>query len=190
MSLVYLINLFKMAQSNLSNLIFPDPEKRGVVMEPVCGDLEIHIWRLLLDLLASGEELELYNTRAIGFQDHQKRENQTFRLYNSHFKNQRVALSGETPGIITYDFPEAGSYIMRAILGGTKRLNRTSMLRSLQKRNIPEATQKVLIPEIKKTDDMWFANLFLIMLTKVGVNLSIKEREQLIANINWFRLNY
>lgn len=175
---------------NLPTVIFPDPEKRGIVMEPVCRDLELHIWRLLLDHLASGVPLTLQDARMVGFQDKKIYTNQGFHLTNSEFKSQKVAVTGDTPGIITHEFPNSGTHIMRGILGGTQRLNRTTMLESLQKRNVAEGKQAILIPEIEKTDEMWFANLFLVMLSQVGVDLSIKDREQLLANIEWFAKNY
>ncbi|MDH5533349.1 MAG: aminotransferase class IV [Candidatus Pacebacteria bacterium] len=180
-----------MSKTNLIPEMFPDPAKRGVIMEPVCGELEIHIWRLLLDHLASGEALPLLDKSAVGFQDKTPRTNKTFLLHNSEFKNQQVAVTGETPGVITYDFPDdSPTHIMRGIIGGTNRITRTRMLESLQKRHIPVEKQAIIIPEIEKTDELWFTSVFLTMLTQVGVGLSVQEREQLIANIEWFHQNY
>ena len=184
-----MLNMAKVS-SNLTKELFPNPDKRGVIMEPVCGELEIHIWRLLLDHLVSGEPLPLAESTALGFQDKISRKNSAFLLHNSHFKNQRVAIKGETPGVITYDFPSSNTHIMRGILGSTKRTTRTRMLESLQKRNIPDSKQAIITPEIEKTDELWFTNVFLTMLTQVGVGLSVQERSQLIANIEWFHQNY
>ena len=176
--------------SNLTRELFPDPNKRAVVMEPVCWDLELHIWKLLLDHLASGEKLPIINSTAVGFQDKKPRSNTSVLLHNSLFKNHQFTLKGETPGVITYDFPNSDTYIMRGILGGTERITRTRMLESLQKRQIPQEKQDIIIPEIEKTDELWFTNVFLTMLTQVGVGLSIQERAQLVANIEWFHTNY
>lgn len=179
-----------MIDSNFSPVIFPDPEKRGIIMEPVCWDLELHIWRLLLDHIASGQPFDLQDTTMTGFQDKQSYTNQAFPLTNSKFKTQTVSVTGDTPGVITHRFPTSGNHIMRGILGGTKRIQRTRMLESLQKRQIPEDKQAILIPEIERSDDLWFMHLFMTMLTQVGVGLSVKEREQLMANIEWFAGQY
>jgi hypothetical protein len=177
-------------QPNLTTEIFPNPELRGIVMLPVCWDLELHIWRLLLDHMVSGIPLTTEETTMLGFQDRQLYSNTTFHLKNSEHKSQKVAIKGDTPGVITHKFPNDGTHIMRGILGNTKRLNKTRMLESLQKRKISEEQQAIIIPEIMKTDDLWFTSVFLTMLTQVGVSLSVKEREQLIVNIEWFAQNY
>jgi hypothetical protein len=179
---------------NLTKEQFPGEGQRAIYMEPMCWDIELHIWRLLLDYIASGEPFELADVTAFGFQNKEEYTSKSFSLNNFKLKgitaNHIVAVTGETPGIVSYEYPTSGRYIMRSIIGNSKRFNRTTMLESLRKRNIPEITQEILIPEIEKKDDMWFANLFVVMLSQVGIGLSIQEREQLMVNIEWFAQNY
>jgi hypothetical protein len=177
-----------MTQSSLTTSLFPNPEKRGVIMEPVCWDLEFHIWRLLLDHIISGEPLPLVETQAKGFQDKKTYTNTSFLLHNSHFKNQTVALQGDTPGVITYDFPQNDRYIMRAILANTRKLKKEKMVTSLQ--GLPEESKQLISQEIENTDELWFGSVFVTMLSQVGVGLTVPEITQLIENLHWFHQQY
>jgi len=179
-----------MSSSNLVRELFPDPAKRGLVMEPVCWDLELHIWRLLLSLIATNTSLDLFNSSALGFQDKKPRMNRSFLLHNSQFANQTVAVAGETPGVITYDFPPDDRYIMRAVLADSTRFNRSSMQNSLDKSPALPSVKKELLPLIENRDRDWFASVFVAMLPHVGVGLSTSERTQLMDNLIWFRESF
>lgn len=159
-------------------------------MEPVCWNLEFHIWQLLLKHLADQTSLDLFYASAVGFQDKKPRMNRSFLLWNSHFANQTVAVAGDTPGVITYDFPNADRHIMRAVLSDTAKLDRSSMLQSLSIRSIDPQVAAELIPLIESQDQDWFASVFATMLTQVGVGLSPEERTQLIENLTWFRQTF
>lgn len=176
-----------MSSSNLVHELFPDPAKRGLVMEPVCWDLEFHIWRLLLNAISTNTSLDLFYTTAVGFQDKKPRMNRSFLLHNSKFANQTVAVAGETPGVITYDFPPDDKYIMRAVLADSSRLNKPSMIKSLDKSQIYSPIQNELVALIESQDRDWFASLFVAMLPHVGIGLSVAERTQLMDNMIWFR---
>lgn len=177
-------------RTNLTHDLFPDPLRRGIVIEPVCMDIEFHIWRLLLDLIARGENLNLTNRTSRGFQDGIPRQNQTFLLHNSKFGNQQVAVTGDTPSVITFDFPGKGTYIMRSILGESIKLSRAEMLKSLIKRKLNQEKQDLIRSEIEKAGDLWFANVFLVMLSQAGLNLTSDEQNQLMANIRWFNQTF
>lgn len=179
-----------MSSSNLVHELFPDPNKRAVVMEPVCWDLELHIWRLLLNAISTQTSLDLFYSSAVGFQDKRPRMNRSFLLNNSKFANQTVAVTGETPGIITYDFPPNDKYIMRAVLANSTRLNRDTMLASLDKQQVIKPIQNELVPLIESQDQDWFASVFVAMLPYAGVGLSVAERTQLMDNLIWFRQNF
>lgn len=159
-------------------------------MEPVCWDLEFHIWRLLLNSIATNTSLDLFYSSALGFQDKKPRMNRSFLLHNSKFANQTVAVTGETPGVITYDFPPDDKYIMRAVLADSARLNKTAMLSSLDKSSVAPQVKNELLPLIESQDRDWFACVFVAMLPHVGVGLSTSERTQLMDNLIWFRESF
>ena len=153
-------------------------------------DIEFHIWRLLLDLIARDENLKLAHRFSRGFQDGVSRQNQTFLLNNSKFATQQIAVTGDTPGVVTFDFPSKGTYIMRAILGDSIKLNKAQMLRSLIKSGLDQKKQDALCSEIEKTGNLWFANVFLVMLDQAGLSLTSVEKNQLMANIRWFNQEF
>lgn len=159
-------------------------------MEPVCWDLELHIWRLLLSHISKQTSLDLFYAVAAGFQDKKPRMNRSFLLSNSKFANQTVAVSGETPGVITYDFPDSGKHIMRTVLANTTRLKKEQMLASMDKAGLPSLQKAELQPLIESQDQDWFATVFVEMLSMVGVGLTVDERVQLHANLIWFRDNF
>lgn len=159
-------------------------------MEPVCWDLELHIWRLLLSSVSTQTSLDLFYSSAVGFQDKKPRMNRSFLLKNSTFANQTVALTGETPGVITYDFPNSDRHIMRAVLSDSARLDRDVMAASLDKHQIIKPIQRELLPLIESQDQDWFASVFVAMLPYAGVGLSVTERTQLIDNLTWFRQHF
>lgn len=179
-----------MSSNNLVHELFPDPNKRGVVMEPVCWDLEFHIWRLLLSHLSTQTSLDIFYSSALGFQDKKPRMNRSFLLNNSKFANQTVAIAGEAPGVITYDFPNDSRHIMRGVLSNTAKLKKEQMLTSLVTNNIPDEAQKELVPLIESENQDWFAFVFAQMLSQLGTGLTAQERIQLIDNLIWFRENF
>ncbi|NCN87552.1 MAG: hypothetical protein GW941_01505 [Candidatus Pacebacteria bacterium] len=150
------------SQLNSTTVIFPNLEKDGIVLEPVFGDLEFHALRLLLDHLATSEPLSV--------------------------EDISTPSSLDEIGANNHESPR-NSHILNRILGSTNRINRTRMLESLQKRRLTQEQQSVLNPEIEKPDELWLTSILLTMLAQVGVGLTVSEREELIANIEWFIKN-
>jgi len=177
-----------LSSTNLSKEMFPDPNKRGLFISPVCPDIEILAWNLLLSTLDQSKKLKLQKVTTIGFQNKRKDNNTLFKLTNS--KNQGIIVMGETPGLVTHNFPSAGMYTMRGLLGYNPRLKKDQMIASVEKRKIKSSTQREIISKIDNDQEFWFVNVFTTMLAKVGVRLSKKEEKQMISNIEWFYTNY
>lgn len=177
-----------MIKANLTKEMFPDPNLRGLTIHPVCRDIEVLTWNILLNHLQQGKRLEQSNVRTIGYQDKKFRKNKIFRLTNSF--DQGVCVQGETPGIVTWEF-QAGHYMMRGLLGINSRLDKSRMLQSVESReNIQIGVKKEVTKSIEATSDYWFVQLLMTLLKNTGVQLSGREKQQLQANIEWFYENY
>lgn len=150
-------------QLNSTTAIFPNLEKDGVVLEPFFGDLEFHFLRLLLDDLATLVPPSVEDTSALD--------------------------SESNLSVITPELAKTAK-IMRGIMGNTLRLNRTRMLESLQERQLSKEQQAVSSLEIENINELWFTSIMLTMLTKLGVGLTLLEREQLIVNVRLFLQSY
>lgn len=180
-----------MLKSNLTKEMFPNPQQRSVVMEPVCHDIEIHIWRLLFDALQNKQRLKIERKKAVGFQDKKTRVNQTFWLDNSQFKKQHITVKGATPGLVLYEFPQpSGLHIMRGILTGNPRLDRDRMTQSVERAPLSKGVKRELSQQINSQSDFWYIQLILTLLEQNRVRLSRKDKLQFTANTQWFNENF
>ena len=169
------------AQYNSS--LFPDVNKRGRVIAPVCKDTELQFLHYLLDTLVESEQQgkdtipEEVDVRS--FQDPFSDVKKVFTVQKSHptkpyVTHARLVVRGAYSGLIVWDFPKenGGSRFMRALhrfprLESGKTIDKNLIRESIEKRGLSSFTREELLPLLDRND--YYIDFIISLFKKQGL---------------------